>query len=159
MSKILYIVRGAPGAGKSTFVKCALIPFIERTRYIPEKYITHIESDKYFYNENDEYVFDPSKLAINHAKCHIEAADALLGGSPDHVAIVSNTSIHMSEMEPYLTIAKQAGAEVVVIRMSTQFESVHNVPEERVTYMREHMDDYDGEIMSEDFIKDNEIEF
>jgi len=53
--KILYIVRGIPGSGKSTIAKT--LGGIQ------------IESDQYFIDSNGEYKFDASKLHNAHNYC------------------------------------------------------------------------------------------
>ena len=52
--KNLYLVRGVPGAGKSTFAK--------------NLGCTHFETDEFFMVDG-EYKFDPSKLKEAHAWC------------------------------------------------------------------------------------------
>jgi len=59
MEKVLYIVRGIPGSGKSTFAK----------RLVGEDFLV-CEADKYFINqENGKYEFDISKIKDAHKWC------------------------------------------------------------------------------------------
>ena len=55
MEKVLYIVRGIPGSGKSTFAKTLGGQ--------------HYESDMFFINENGEYNFDVTKIKDAHQWC------------------------------------------------------------------------------------------
>ena len=53
--KELFLLRGLPGSGKSTFAKALTGVYT-------------IEADRYFM-DGDEYKFDPSKLKDAHAWC------------------------------------------------------------------------------------------
>jgi adenylate kinase family enzyme len=55
MEKTIYIVRGCPGSGKSTFAKT--LGGI------------HIEADQYFVDADGNYNFDGSKIKNAHAWC------------------------------------------------------------------------------------------
>jgi len=52
MEKVLYIVRGIPGSGKSTFAKTLGG--------------NHYEADMYFIGESGNYNFDPTKIKDAH---------------------------------------------------------------------------------------------
>lgn len=75
MNRNLYIVRGLPGSGKSTFAKS-----LGGVNY---------EADMFFINENGEYNFDPSKLKDAHNWCRHKAMDSMKSGEP--IVVVSNT--------------------------------------------------------------------
>jgi hypothetical protein len=53
----------------------------------------------------------------------------------------SNTFTTISELRPYFQIAKECGAELVVLTMNGSFESIHNVPEETLKRMRDRFTD------------------
>ena len=58
----LYIVRGLPGAGKSTFAK----------KLLQEgKVQQHLEADEFMTNENGDYKFDPTILQKCHQQCQM----------------------------------------------------------------------------------------
>ena len=60
MNKILILVRGIPGSGKSTFANL-----------IWNSYAI-CEADKFFYDKDGNYNFDPSKLKQAHEWCQNE---------------------------------------------------------------------------------------
>ena len=55
MEKVLYIVRGIPGSGKSTFAKTLGGQ--------------HYEADMYFIDEEGNYKFDGTKIKDAHKWC------------------------------------------------------------------------------------------
>ena len=125
MSK-LYIFRGLPGSGKSTAAKMLGIP--------------HAEADMFFMRDG-QYVFDASLLGAAHAHCK-RTVELMLD---DGDAVVSNTFTTMKELKPYLELAAEKGVEVEVRRFTSNYGSVHNVPEEAMTRMRNRMVDFPGE--------------
>ena len=63
MKKILYLLRGVPGSGKSTVAQ--------------NIGGTHFETDKYFMVDG-EYKFDPTKLKQYHQMCQDEVNLAMI---------------------------------------------------------------------------------
>ena len=57
--KILYIVRGVPGSGKSTYAKSLMAGKMSAS---------HWETDMWFMDDK-VYKFDPTKLADYHREC------------------------------------------------------------------------------------------
>lgn len=142
----LFIIRGIPGSGKSTYVEEVLHPKFSN--------LVHIEADMYFYNKDGEYEFDPSKLSEAHEWCYETAKHELLGlEHPDmpsrkrNVA-VANTFTQKWEMEKYLELATYEGVEVKVIRLENRFENIHGVPEEAIKKMQDRFEDYPGELIT-----------
>jgi len=121
MDKILYIVRGLPGSGKSTFAKSiALVNF---------------EADMFFMNDG-EYKFDFSKIKEAHQWCQESTLDAMISGSPK--VAVSNTFTQEWEMKPYYEMAEKYGYVVfsVVVENRHGGKNVHGVPEATLDNMR-----------------------
>jgi predicted kinase len=90
----LTILRGLPGAGKSTFA--ALLSEQRNTTVI-------VEADDFFM-VGDEYVFDPLKLKEAHADCLARAKKALEEG---YSVIVANTNSRHWEFEEYIKYAEE----------------------------------------------------
>lgn len=122
--KELFLLRGLPGAGKSTLAKSLGI--------------LYIEADKYFMDK-DEYKFDPSKLKEAHAWCQ-NVVRVWTKNGVDRIA-VSNTFTQAWEMQPYYDLAEEHGYRVyslVVENRHGESESsnIHNVPKEKIDDMR-----------------------
>ena len=121
--RILYLVRGLPGSGKSSFVKHQL-----------HALVNHYEADMYFHNnDQNEYQFDASKLGAAHAWCQAATRRSLVSGFDTWV---SNTFTTAKELKPYFEIAKETDSAVVCMTLHGNFKSVHGVPEEAMERMR-----------------------
>lgn len=125
MKHTLYLVRGLPGAGKSTFA----FTFSNSMRYV-------FEADQYFINENGIYEFDASKLTAAHAWCQEKVRHELASGFD---CIVSNTSTTEREVEIYAKIAEDYNANFVSLIIENRHgsKSVHNVPDTSIEKMRQ----------------------
>jgi len=111
---MLVLIRGLPGSGKSTLAINEYPGF------------THLETDMYFINENDEYVFNSEKLREAHNWCQYACFIGLWSGDD---VIVSNTFSQRWEMEPYIKMAKDFGISYYVIEAKGQYANQHNIPE------------------------------
>lgn len=114
----LYIVRGLPGSGKSTYAKSLGIP--------------HFEADMYFM-KNGEYKFNASLLKHAHDWCFFEVAGVMDTGKD---VVVSNTFTTIKEMQPYINLRGMYGCDIVIVEMKCNYGSVHNVPEETLAKMK-----------------------
>ena len=130
MSGILFLVRGLPGSGKSTFAG-----------HIWNDYAV-CEADKFFYDENGNYNFDGSKLKEAHAWCKNEVEKRMIenqnNGQYYPEIAVSNTFTQEWEMEDYLKLAEKYGYKVVSLIVENRHggQNVHGVPEEKLEQMR-----------------------
>lgn len=132
----LVILRGIPGAGKSTMAK-KMMEELKAQGLTVEMY----EADMFF-EQDGQYNFDPSKLGEAHGWCQQQVKNALQNCD---VVIVSNTSLSEWEMQPYIEAAKEAGADVKVYHLKSNYGSIHGVPEEAIAKMREREIDWPGE--------------
>lgn len=121
----LYLIRGVPGSGKSTFANKLFSAAIVSEIY---------EADTFFIKDG-KYQFDATKIAAAHRWCQSEVHAALSDGM--NVA-VSNTSTTEREVETYAKIAEECGAKFVSVIIETRHggSNIHNVPEEKVQQMR-----------------------
>ena len=119
--KELFLLRGVPGAGKSTLAKSLGG--------------MHIESDKYFM-DGDEYKFDPSKLKDAHAWCQ-NAVRVWAKNSVEKI-VVSNTFTQEWEIDYYFELAKEHGYRVYSLVVENRHGGVneHGVPEEKLLQMK-----------------------
>jgi predicted kinase len=120
--KILYIVRGIPGSGKSTFANSLDCPVFE--------------ADMYFMNDG-EYKFDVSKIKLAHNWCKLRVEHSM---EDDFQKIaVSNTFTQEWEMEAYYKMAKQYGYTVFSVIIENRHGGVneHGVPEDKLKMMKD----------------------
>ena len=127
MKKILYLLRGVPGSGKSTVAK--------------NIGGTHFETDKYFMVDG-EYKFDPTKLKQYHQMCQDEVNLAMIQNHTanlNDVIVVSNTFTQEWEMKPYFDLANTYGYQVFSLVVENRHGGLnqHRVPEDKVQIMRD----------------------
>ena len=126
MEKVLYIVRGIPGSGKSTFAKSLGG--------------THFEADMFFMKDG-EYKFDMFKIKEAHKWCQDSVNTAMImnnTASLNETIVVSNTFTQEWEMKPYFELAELHGYKVFSIIIENRHGGVneHNVPEEVLSSMK-----------------------
>lgn len=121
--KELFLLRGLPGAGKSTLAESLGG--------------THLEADMYFITINGEYEFDASQLKYAHKWCQDSVEEAMNFQSIK--ITVSNTFTQEWEMQPYYDLAKEHGYKVYSLIVENRHGGVneHGVPEEKLVQMKE----------------------
>lgn len=121
----LYIIRGVSGSGKTTLAEKMLhFGMID----------DFFEADMFRIGHDGQYQFDPSQNKMCHEKCQNKTRDALSNGW--NVA-VSNTFTRKWEMQPYIDMANDIGAQVTMIVCQGEFDNVHGVPADNVQQMRD----------------------
>ena len=118
MEKMLYLVRGIPGSGKSTFAKSLGG--------------THFEADQFFMVDG-KYKFDGSKLKEAHNWCQNIVNTAMilnLTAGLNKRIVVSNTFTQEWEMKPYFEMAEHHGYKIfkigMVVLMNTEFLKIRS---------------------------------
>lgn len=131
IAKVLYLIRGVPGSGKSTF-----------TKHIWNDYAI-CEADQYFIDKTTkEYKFDYSKIKEAHAWCQeqveIKMKDNQINEQYYPEIAVSNTFTQEWEMEPYFKLAEKYGYKVFTLIVENRHGGVnqHGVPEDKVQAMK-----------------------
>lgn len=122
---MLYIVRGCPGSGKSTWVKT----------HLPGIY--HLENDM-FHMRNGKYAWGQARQKLAVRWCQKMAEIAVKSGMD---VVVSNVFATKKSMEFYLNLDSSAK----VIRCEGKFKNQHNVPTATLINMRRNFEDYEGE--------------
>lgn len=137
----LYIVRGLPGSGKSTYAKELVGKLCGN--------VEHFEADMYFCrNDEEEYRFVPKDIGKAHEWCLAAVAASLSFG---HDVVVSNTFTKMWEMQKYFCLVKDLwpkhNIEIVVIEMLNRFDNIHEVPEKTLQSMQDRWEPLPGHIV------------
>ena len=119
--KTLYIIRGLPGSGKSTWARTQL-------------HVKPFEADDFFMRDGVyRYVADMVPRA--HEFCVRRCETAMKNGQ--EVIAVANTFIRKWEYNKYLDLAAKYGYDVVIHVCKGNYMNIHNVPDEAIAKMRE----------------------
>lgn len=130
MNKILILVRGIPGSGKSTFANL-----------IWNSYAI-CEADKFFYDKDGNYNFDPSKLKQAHEWCQNEVEIKMQDNerNPQYYPeiAVSNTFTQEWEMKAYFDLASKYDYKVFSIIVENRHggKNLHSVPDDTLKKMK-----------------------
>lgn len=131
MSGVLFLVRGLPGSGKTSFASA-----------IWNDYAV-CEADKFFYDKEGNYNFDPSKLKEAHNWCKNEVEIRMQDHQNNQQyypeIAVSNTFTQEWEMEDYFKLAEKYGYKVVSLILENRHgsQNVHGVPDEKLQIMKD----------------------
>lgn len=130
--KVLILLRGVPGAGKSTLAN-----------YIWNGSLT-FEADKFFDTPDGGYKFDATKLKEAHEWCRLGVETAMeeniqTNGAYYQQIVVSNTFTREWEMQAYIDLANEFGYKIVSLIVENRHggENVHGVPADKVQEMRD----------------------
>lgn len=130
IQKVLTLVRGLPGSGKSTFAN-----------FVWNDYAI-CEADKFFYDKEGNYNFDASKLKQAHEWCRNEVETRMKDNevNPQYYPeiVVSNTFTQEWEMEAYYELAKKYDYLVISIIVENRHGGVneHGVPADKLEQMK-----------------------
>jgi predicted kinase len=131
MNGVLFLVRGLPGSGKTSFASA-----------IWNDYAV-CEADKFFYDKEGNYNFDPSKLKEAHTWCKNEVESRMIEHQNNQQyypeIAVSNTFTQEWEMEDYFKLAEKYGYKVVSLIIENRHggQNVHGVPEDKLQIMKD----------------------
>ncbi|XP_028444996.1 NEDD4-binding protein 2 [Perca flavescens] len=132
VGKVLVLLRGAPGSGKTTLARAYL-------EHNPGG--VRLSTDDYF-TRNGEYQFDPAALGEAHEWNHKQAKEAFERGA--NPIIIDNTNMQSWEMRPYVVQALKHGYKVLFREPDTWWKNkprelerrtTHNVPVEKIRRM------------------------
>jgi predicted kinase len=130
MSKLLVLLRGLPGSGKSSFAKHMWSDFVI------------CEADQFFYDSEGNYNFDPSKLRDAHKYCR-DRVETFMSDNEKNPQfypeiVVSNTFTREWEMDEYFKLAKKYDYQVVSLIVENRHgnKNIHGVPDSKIEEMR-----------------------
>lgn len=131
----VFIMRGLPGAGKSTWTR----------RNHPGARV--FSADGFFTDGDGTYRFDGQLLPDAHAACLRGFAGLLLSldrgiERPPSVIVVDNTAIRAWEIAPYYSLGRAYGHDVCIVQvdcdvLTAHSRNIHGVPLERIEQMDE----------------------
>jgi predicted kinase len=103
----IIIMRGIPGAGKSTWAK----------NNHPNSKV--VSADDFFTNDEGEYIFDPSRIGEADGRCFLNAIHYLQMMSTAREAdiVVDNTNATEIEIAPYVLLAQAYGVEHEIVTL------------------------------------------
>lgn len=158
--KIMVILRGCPGSGKSYLAKS-----IMEECGITNNYYYYIHStDNYFYlNKKGIYLFDAEKLPEAHRWNQINVLHVAREGLTP--IVIDNTNTQMWNMQDYVKIAVCAGYEIEVMEPDTFWaynvsylakKNHHCVPKEKIKLI---LEKYEHNISALSLLKNFNLEY
>ena len=120
-TRVLYLIRGVSGSGKS-HLAWKITP-------------CEVSADNYFYDASGKYKFMSGKLYEAHKFCQNETEIYMRMG--DYEIAVHNIFARRWELEPYYKLAEKYGYKVVEIIIKSNFKNIHGVPAEKVEKQRQ----------------------
>lgn len=133
--KRFYIVRGLPGAGKSTYAR-TLAPLV-------------IEPDMFRYDSDMNYVFDSDKNAEVIRKTQDLCEYAMRHLRMPALAVTA-TFTKIDHFLPYVRMARHHGYAVTVIECWNSYDNVHGVPEKVIAQMKADWERFDEELANQE---------
>jgi predicted kinase len=125
MERTLIILRGLPGAGKSSLAKLFDAPICC--------------ADDYFMN-NGNYEWKANQIGNAHLWCQ-KKCKTLMDVNAEKI-VIANTTVAARDLRPYTDLAEKYGYRVYSVIVENRFstKNIHNVPEETIEKMRNRFD-------------------
>ncbi|KAK6961364.1 2p 3p-cyclic-nucleotide 3p-phosphodiesterase [Biomphalaria glabrata] len=110
-TKVMFIMRGLSGSGKSTIV--------QKIKSIYAKAVV-CSADDYFYSKDGVYNHDHNLLGAAHADCQSKAAQACQQNAP--IIVIDNTNVKRWEMKYYADLGNVHGYVIVTVQPKTPWK-------------------------------------
>jgi predicted kinase len=125
MEKVLLLLRGCPGAGKSSLAD--LLP-------------GHTCTADDYHMVDGKYDWKPENVSMSHIKCQ-EKCERLMKMGSDIIK-VANTLTTKKELNPYYILAEKYNYKVftIIVENRMKTKNIHNVPDETIEKMRSRFD-------------------
>ncbi len=125
--KNLILLRGLPGAGKSTLAHLLA----------GDKFPVFSVDDYFTDKTNGEYRFDFSKNHLAYKECETNTRKAMQEGAEK--IFVHNTFTLEWELEPYFKLAKDFGYRIFVATVEKRHSgaNIHSIPDDQLKKMAE----------------------
>ena len=126
----LILLRGLPGAGKSTLAKVIL-----QNRESDEPEV--LSADDFYMTDGGVYEFDSSKLKEAHNYCQFRCSERMRQQKAK--IVVANTFTQDWEMDEYFKMAERYNYRVHVVIVENRHgnQNIHGVPEDKLQKMKE----------------------
>ena len=126
----LILLRGLPGAGKTTLAKTIL-----QLRESDEPEV--LSADDFFINENGMYEFDFAKIKEAHQYCQFRCSERMRQQKAK--IVVANTFTQEWEMKIYFEMAERYNYRVhtAIVENRHESENIHDVPKDKLQQMKE----------------------
>lgn len=121
----LILLRGLPGAGKSTAAQ-ELFPTAP-----------HFEADMYFMDpETGEYNYDPDLIEHAHTWCQRKTETALAESHP--IVVVANTFVNEKDLKVYYSLGEKFDYKVISMIVENRHHSRNRqISRDKMNYLRE----------------------
>lgn len=128
MKKIVYILRGIPGCGKSTFAE-------QLTTSVGKYTSTAICTADDYFTHDGEYKYISENIGSAHAWCKCNFEENILDGTD--IIVVANTAVREKDVKHYRNLAIEHGYNVFVLTVENWHDgkNSHTVPEETLEKM------------------------
>lgn len=126
--QVLIVMQGAPGSGKSTVARILAQLFNA----------TICSTDDFHFDSDGVYRFKPNKIREYHRACARKAFELMDAGKS---VIVDNTNTRAWECRDYVRHAQAKTIATFFVRCNGCWENHHGVPDDKVSEMRERMEE------------------
>jgi len=143
--KEVIVLRGLPGAGKSTLANQLIAE-----ASVEGRTVSIFSADKFFVGPNGIYRFDRTQLGAAHGRCLRHYARKLswleTASAGPQTIIVDNTNTTVSEILPYVKLAQAFSLSFEVVTISCDpalaaARNIHGVPGAKVQEMHKRLRD------------------